>query len=182
LKVFIDLGVMDGRSIKHFRLSHPQAGEFKIYGFECLPENIGGLGIVDYTLVEKAAWIHEGMVRFHNGHPAGGSVCSTKISAGISPDVYIEAPCIDFAQWMRNNLLADDYIIIKSNIEGAEYKLIERLNDQGLIRWVDKWFMCWHWDKIGMDKSEHDRIEAMLPEWFDWSDYGPRKDGKSFPL
>lgn len=181
-KIFIDLGVMDGRSINHFRQHHPEAQEFKIFGFECNPENILNLKVVDYTLIDKAAWTYDGAVRFYTGAPAGSSLISSKISAGISPDVYIDAPCVDFAKWMRENLNEDDYIIIKANIEGAEYGLIEHLHEQALIGWVDKWFMCWHWHKIGMTKEEHDRIEAMIPKWLDWKKHGPRKDGKSLPL
>jgi FkbM family methyltransferase len=177
-KIFIDLGVMNGRSIEFFRKHHPESRQFEIFGFECLPENLKKIneGVADpgiFTLIPAAAWIVNGTVRLYRGGMKGSSVCPEKSTGGISPDNYIDVPCVDFADWLKTNFKPDDYIILKMNIEGAEYRIIENLKENGLIPWISKWYISWHWHKIGMDKAEHERISAMVPGWHPWRTGGP---------
>lgn len=174
-RVFLDLGTLDGRSIQFFRDNHPQAADFKFYGFECLPANLEKLRRrrLPFTLIDKAAWTYDGTVRFHPGKPDGSSVYGQKITGRVRPDVFIEVPCLDFAEFLRPMIEAGDEVSVKMNVEGAEYPLIEHLHAAGLIPGVFRWYMCWHAHKIGMAQKEHDRIEALLPRWFPWTPYKP---------
>lgn len=169
---------MDGRSVKFFRENHPQGDEFEVYGFECLPDNLSALSGTDYTLIRAAAWTENGHIRFHPGKLDGSSIYGTKKTGRVRPDRYIEVPCVDFAQFLSARFTKEDYLVVKMNIEGAEYGIIEHLHDLGMTDWIDKWYVCWHWHKIGMKKAEHDRVEAMIPAWYPWHPYGPNSAEK----
>lgn len=176
-RIFLDLGALDGSSTRFFQAHHPQASGFSYYGFECLPANLEALRRqpLPFTLIPQAAWTHDGAVRFHPGNPDGSSVYGNKITGRVRADVFIEVPCLDFAEFLRPLIDAGDEIQIKMNIEGAEYPLIEHLQAAGLIPGVARWYMAWHAHKIGMAKKEHERIAAMLPGWFPWPP--PHKPG-----
>lgn len=170
---------MDGRSIAFFRKHHPQSDGFEVYGFECLPENVTRLKyaiiqgeIAPFTLIPAAAGVGDGWAKFYPGKADGSSLIASKRTGGINPSKFITVPCVDFAGFLIENFTEDDYLIVKMNVEGAEYAIIESLYKHGLIHWIDKWYICWHWNKIGMSKAEHKRIEAMIPKWYPWMPEG----------
>jgi FkbM family methyltransferase len=52
--------------------------------------------------------------------------------------------CIDFSQWIKNNFSKEDYIFIKMDIEGSEYKILPKMIDEGTINYVDALAIEWH--------------------------------------
>ena len=169
-KIFLDIGAYNGVSAEFFLANHPQAKEFLIYSFECDSRNIEILKNkqLPINLIEKAAWVTDGFVRYYYGMSDGGTLYSTKRTGNINVDVYSEVPAIDIAKFIMDNFTKDDYIIIKMNCEGAEYDIIPHLQKHGLISWIDRWYIQWHWYKIGLDAEEHNKVCYMLPRWYEW--------------
>lgn len=183
-KVFIDLGVMDGRSLKFFYENHPEGPEFYYYGFECMPRNLVDLPskLFSYSrdlmekviIVPKAAWTYRGHVRFYTGKLDGSSVRPDKTTGRINHENYTDVECLDLADFIRSRFSPEDEIIIKMNVEGAEYQLIRHLHSNGLIPWINKWYVCWHQHKLSdMPISEHEEVQSLLPKWFPWHPGGP---------
>lgn len=171
MNVFLDVGAYDGMSAEFFRRYHPQGKEFKIFSFECDHRNIHKLRNrtdLDITLIEKAVWVDDGQIGYYYGKDDGGSLYSTKRTGGISPSNQYQVDAIDLGRWIRDTLTDDDYIILKLNVEGVEYDIIPHLHTMNLIGWVDKWFVQWHWDKIGIPKQKHDQVESLIPAWHPW--------------
>jgi FkbM family methyltransferase len=52
--------------------------------------------------------------------------------------------CIDFSLWIQQKFLKDDFIIIKLDIEGAEYDLLEKMIHDNTIDYIDEFYIEWH--------------------------------------
>lgn len=45
-------------------------------------------------------------------------------------------PCFDFSGFIANNFTRDDHIVIKMDIEGAEYDVLEDMIARNVIQWI----------------------------------------------
>jgi FkbM family methyltransferase len=52
--------------------------------------------------------------------------------------------CIDFSQWIKNNFSKEDYIFVKMDIEGSEYKILPKMIDDGSINYINDLAIEWH--------------------------------------
>jgi FkbM family methyltransferase len=168
-KIFIDIGGWTGVSAEFFLKNHPKANEFDIFTFECDKKNIEIIQKknLPITLIKKAVWSRNGKIKFYfsnGGTKAGGTIYSSKKTGHIDDSNYYEVECIDIAEFIRF-FNEDDYIIMKLNCEGAEYEIIPRLKDEGLLHWINKWYVQWHWDKIGISKEKHDQVARMIKSY-----------------
>lgn len=150
-KIFLDLGCHEGQSTRWFINNHPDPYGFEIFQFGD----------------DNLAWIYDGYLRLYTGETEGSSIFSGKITDGVSPDIFKTRPCVDFGSFLMRNFTKDDYIICKMNIEGAEYGIIPHLKSMGLLDWVDRWFIQWHYHKVGIDKSVHDQVSTLV-KWNPW--------------
>ena len=57
-------------------------------------------------------------------------------------DVLVES--IDLSQWIMDNFSKEDLIIIKMDIEGAEYTVLPKMIKDGSIDYINKAFIEWH--------------------------------------
>eukprot|EP00756_Hemistasia_phaeocysticola_P049178 Hpha_TRINITY_DN23619_c0_g1::TRINITY_DN23619_c0_g1_i1::g.57482::m.57482 len=56
-------------------------------------------------------------------------------------------PAVDMARWMREVLRAEDFVVLKMDVEGYEYRLIPHLFDHGLLHaLVDELYLEMHSD------------------------------------
>ena len=88
-----------------------------------------------------------------------------KITGHVNRNTHYKVPCIDIAKFVEQ--FKGSYIVMKLNVEGAEYNIIPHLKNEGLIDWISKFYVQWHWDKIGITKAEHERIAGMIT-WYPW--------------
>jgi len=168
MKRFLDIGAWTGASAEFFLRNHPKAKDFEVISFECDKRNIEVIKKkhLPITLVEKAAWVHDGTIRFYPGlgpTKAGGTVYAGKKTGGVNGKVFQEVECVDITRY-----LDADYTIVKINAEGAEYDIIPYLYECGLLHKVNKWYVQWHWDKIGISKQRHDEVGNMI-NWSPWN-------------
>ncbi len=167
-KIFLDLGSHVGESVRYFRKHY--GTEHEIFCFEPLPDNIKALKQIDGIMVMPyAASTFDGSAQFYTGLPQSGSLSDQKRTGGLDGKTHIQVKTIDFAYWFKD-LVTGDYvpeITIKMNIEGAEYEVLNKFELWGLFPFVHRWHINWHYKKIGLDKSEHDRISNLI-EWESW--------------
>lgn len=163
-KIFLDVGGFDGCSTQFFRKHHPNADEFEIFIFEPLPENIEKLKeLEDVTVIPSAVTCYNGKISLYTGMSESGSVFQEKRTGGLNGKDFKKVNCIDFVDWFIENIEPEDYVIIKMNIEGSEYEIIQMMQDEYIIEWIDKWFVQWHYEKIKLHPGAHERIKAMIP-------------------
>ncbi len=56
----------------------------------------------------------------------------------------IEVESIDLSKWIINNFSKEDFIVLKMDIEGAEYKIIPKMFEDGSVNYINYAFIEWH--------------------------------------
>lgn len=167
-KVFIDLGAYNGDTIA-LALKHIP-GITQVYGFEPLEgpykemcERFQGRG---YYLRRAAGDIEVGEAKVYVGSAYGDISSSLNINnPNCDPERYEVISKIDFPEWLRGNFSgAGDrpYIILKMNIEGGEYAILDKLLSDKTIRLIDELYCDWHWYYIGVSEAEHHQLVRRL--------------------
>lgn len=170
IKVFLDIGAHKGESVDFFRKHHPQGTEFEYYCFECDKRNIEILRERnDIHLIEGAAWVSDEPVKYYFGVDDGGTMYGGKTTGEITSNNWYMVNGIDLASFIKR--IWADYIVIKMNCEGAEYNIIPHLEQNNIINCIDKWYIQWHWQKIGLSEAQHNKVAGMIPEFWEWQVY-----------
>ena len=56
----------------------------------------------------------------------------------------VEVPAIDFAAWLTKNVKLEDYVVVKMDIEHAEYAVLPRMLATGAACLVDELYLECH--------------------------------------
>lgn len=134
MNVFIDCGAYDGDSIEEFRnwrkVSFPDKQDWIIHAFEPNPKFDNNLKKKsdDNTFIHKqAVWIEDTELEFavdQTDTPLGSTLMSGKTAIwDTMPKIKVEA--IDFSNWIKR--FEDDFVVVKMDIEGAEFKVLEKM-------------------------------------------------------
>lgn len=168
MKAFIDCGVHKGEGLKE----HARECD-EVFLFECDPDICKALekefnknDLTGFPLVffrNQAVWNKSGEIDFYKSveNTTGGTVVNGKMSAGVRYADPIKVPAIDFSQFLKSRYLVSDYVIVKLDIEGAEYQVIRRLIDDGTIWLVDELLVEFHHEKVGRKRDE---AQALIKE------------------
>lgn len=174
MKVFLDAGAHDSCSARLFRHEQDPNNEFLIYSFEIEPDFVDNFwDIPNLVFINKAVWIEDCKISFYrdifDSRKAGGSLLKEKISGKIDREHPIMVEALDFSKWVRENLSKDDHIILKMDIEGAEYKVLNKMIREGTFNYIDKLLIEWHWYKVGVSRKQHNKlvskINIPIEEW-----------------
>lgn len=77
----------------------------------------------------------------------------------------IKVPCIDFVEWIEKNTTENDYIVIKLDIEGNEYSILEKLIKSKCMNQIAKMYIEWHGHFMADPKKfklRQENIEKIL--------------------
>ena len=101
---------------------------------------------------DKAAWIDDCELDFVIGaRDAQGSTLLVNDKKGNISTNIIKCQCFDFSKWVINTFNKSDYINLKIDIEGAEYKILPKMIAEGSIDYINKIEIEFHIRKM---KSE----------------------------
>ena len=189
-KLFVDCGFNAGQMLERFVRALP---EFLFYGFEINYEyfaesavelqnrhtNILGLNF-------SAVSDHEGMASFHiAGHRRGmlRAEATTVLSdfhqkqfeffeAEIIEARSNNVPAIDFSRWLKEmvarHTTADGskpFVVVKMDIEGAEYAVLEKLVHDGTITLISELMVEFHTQQFDQkQRPRYARREAGIRE------------------
>lgn len=168
-KVFIDAGANKGQSIDHFINIIPDWKEYEIHLFE--PDSRCSIYLSKYKdipniqLHKQAVWTHNGTVKLYlAGSPTGNSVVHEKVNVNINK--YVEIACTDLSSFITEKYLPEDYIIVKIDIEGGEYEVLEHLLHTKAVTYIDELFVEFHKDKIPgkLSQNQHNNLIAKYKE------------------
>lgn len=166
--IFIDCGAHNGCSVRAYvkRFGPPA----KIYSFEPNKKFHPSFKDVSYTWISKAVWIYDGKIEFYHGKNSSeesSSVIQSKIN--VSKKNHETVDCVDLSQWILRNFNHQHHLILKMDIEGAEYPIISKMLNEGSFSYIKRFFVEFHWDRIGMTKKSHDEFVAKIPlKWEYW--------------
>jgi FkbM family methyltransferase len=172
-KIFIDAGANDGCSVKKFRQIIDKNNQFMIYSFEVDPIFSACFdNIKNHMFINKAVWIKNGKQKFYRSSAIlkdGGTLIKEKITGELDKKNPLLVDTLDFSKWIIENLSIEDYIILKMDIEGAEYKVISKMIKDGSFSYIDELYIEWHRSKIGITKKEHneliEKIKIPMKKW-----------------
>lgn len=157
-KVFLDCGAHDGCSVRKFLDVIEDAKEYDIHSFEPNP-NLESYHPVGHAVFHKfAVWIEYGELSFYNFSTTGGSsllkeknernVMKTSQKPkwmqkfGLPEEIKVNS--IDLSGWIKTNFTKDDYIILKMDIEGAEYEILKKMFVDDTIDYINELWIEWH--------------------------------------
>ena len=156
-KVLLDCGANHFQGLKKLIKDLSIDSEWVIHSFEPnhniqidVPNNV--------NLHRKAIWIKDDILPFavessradinSNVNTGGGSTLNMNalIQDPSSPVGFtkISVATIDFNEFIKNNFSKEDYIVVKMDIEGAEFEVIAKLIDTGVIHYIDYLFIEYH--------------------------------------
>ena len=169
--VFVDCGGNNGCSIRRFRAEFDPKGRFELVTFEpnesyrdCYS------GVPRHRLVEAAVHDREGTQDFFLDREDGdGSTLFanklTEANGGygtLDTAHPVTVKTIDLSKWLLENTAESDYVILKLDVEGAEYDVLEKMIRDGSIRRLAHLFIEWHWNKVAVPKDRHDAVVREL--------------------
>jgi len=167
-KIFIDVGAYDGDTVKQFfnwgnLVDDPN--NYTIYALEPNPDMKKQLLDVEsqyenVTYIPKAAWVEDGTIQFavdKTPTPLGSTAMSSKTNIW---DVFdkVDVEAIDFSNWLKQ--FKNDYVVVKMDIEGAEFPVLNKLLDDGTIDIIDHLWVELHPNKV-KDFTTTDKEELV---------------------
>ena len=171
-KLFIDVGSHLGESVRRFYREVEDADLYEIYCFEPdmetfkqLDANVGH--IKNVNLINAMAGVKDGLETFYPAanNNEGGTTLQGKLTGGVNYTKPTTVESIDFNRWLQSNVNDGDKVILKVNIEGGEYNLMEHMlgKTDGLI---DTCYMQLHAHKfdMGQQRSRFQKIESEFYE------------------
>jgi len=148
---YFDLGVCYGREIGIMEekiLPFLKIEEYKIFGFEpcqgCFDNLNKRYKNNNVSLIKAAISNHNGRSYLYHSFKSGGkytpignSLFATKYN--VKEDDYEEVDCILFSEWLLKNVptYKEDFNIIRTNIEGAEWHLFNDLKNNNLFKYIN---------------------------------------------
>lgn len=135
-RVYIDLGVniKQANSVQEFynAVGVEQWASWEVHGFEPNPlfadELVKHSRKLGYNFHAAAASATDGNLTFYydkQGHPQSGSLQKEGRDA-VAPDKTV-VPAVDFGKFLLRTVRPEDFVVVKMDIEGAEYGVARQL-------------------------------------------------------
>lgn len=175
-KVYIDLGARTGDSVLDFIGARKSAGaekfgpgrtDFEIHAFEpstgsflVLQRLLNNLG--NAYAHNAIAYIADDLVEFSCDDGKALDYCIAKYDRWRKKPRYIgrvkRKPCIDFIRWFKKTCVEKpaDYVVLKMDIEGAEFDILPLMISSGLIAYVSELYVEFHndlGDAVGLKEA-----------------------------
>ena len=158
--IYIDCGGHTGQSIERFvKSKFYKKDKYEMYSFEPI-EHLSAVyrDREDINFIGKAVWIKDGFVDFFISKKKkmsqGSSLIKEKTSGKLDKENPVNIPCIDLDKWIKENFSKDDNIILKMDIEGAEYEVLQHMIDNGSIKYLNRLYMEFHYNRLNGKVAE----------------------------
>jgi FkbM family methyltransferase len=174
-RVFVDCGSNTCKVLGE-RIERGLENEF--FAFEPQPELAGcveearrlhpGVAIRFFA---QAVWVHDGTMDFYlatewgPNHKGGSTLLAghTRNAAKVDYSRPVAIECIDFSRWIRRNFSRRDYLVVKMDIEGAEYAILEKMLADGTIDYLKELIVEFHWQmNETLSRERHEALRAAL--------------------
>jgi len=152
--------------------------ETEFFAFEPQPELVACVAEVRRRYPEtairffnKAVWVRDGVMDFYlatewgPNHKGGSTLLAGHVKNASKVDYSrpVAVECIDFSRWIRRNFRRRDHLVVKMDIEGAEYPVLEKMVADGTIDYVAELIVEFHWHmNENLDQARHDALRAAL--------------------
>ena len=114
-------------------------------------------------------WIENSFVNFYIDNTkasVGSTILKQKVIWQKWPDyTQLQVESIDFSLWLKNSFKSEDEIILKMDIEGAEYDILNKMIKDETIKLIKKLFIEWRRKKVGISKSTHEKMVNKIKQY-----------------
>jgi FkbM family methyltransferase len=152
-KIFIDGGARVGESIEIYVKNNPDLIGCDIHLFECNPNHLDKLNTLqtkypEYNMEvhQLALWNSEGEQDFYFSIDIWGDLgCTLNKDKGekLDLDNPIKVKSISLSNFL-NQFNDDDYVIVKLDIEGAEWEVVNDLIETNQLSKINELYVEWH--------------------------------------
>jgi len=87
----------------------------------------------------------------------------------------IQVKSIDFSKWIKTNCLESDFIVLKLDIEGVEYQVLEKMLEDDTLKYIDSLYVEWHYwvfdnqePYINRQQTIMQKIKELNIRYADW--------------
>ena len=184
-KILLDCGSHFGKGLRKQIEINKIDSSWKIYAWEANPYTYQlfldnpRFKHLDLTAYQAAVSKEYGIIKFNiqmssnkDGSPAKSGTGSSIVSldewrpAGSKPFIEeVEIPKINLSDWMFKNLSEEDYVILKMDIEGAEYDTLEQIILDGHLKFIDKLYIEWHSTMFSEPEKYKLREDKIIEEF-----------------
>jgi FkbM family methyltransferase len=152
-KIFIDGGARVGETIEVLLNKREDLKGCDVYLFECNSDHKITLEEIaktnknyNFIVRDEAIWKENCEMNFYISNDRWGDLgCTLDPNKRESLDLANPriVKTINFSEFLFN-FDKDDYLVVKLDIEGAEYEVIESILDSGAISRINELFIEWH--------------------------------------
>ena len=180
MRIFVDLGAYRGDTLELAMLTCPPFDRY--YAFEPCKASFRTMekafkGRPGVECIHAAAGTSDGTTKlFHHQDAAGWfrrifanenaeeghSTMAAK--SNVDPRSFETVPVVDLSRFLREHAKPEDEVVLKVDIEGGEYDLLEKLLADGSFELVDKLYCEWHRHKMPVAEGRHETILRKLAE------------------
>lgn len=161
--IVVDLGSAEWGSEKSIEKLIERFKPDTVYAFDPAPaaplRERYKLNGADVIFDRAAAWTHEGIV------PWSGSGTTGNVLGYGLPDRPVE--CFDLAAWL-DKLDPAEPVVLKLDVEGAEYELLAHLIETGAIRHVRLVLVEWHARQVEQELLDRLAVLSELVPVEEW--------------
>ena len=143
-KIFIDCGFYIGNGTNRFKKTKEYDEDFVCYGFDASFKDIEKVNYEGSILSDKAIWTHDGIIDFYESGRGKGRCNGVFSNPAARKENILQVPCINFGKWIIDNFDIDDFIVLKLDIEHAEFEVLQSMIDDGSIKYIDIAYIEFH--------------------------------------
>lgn len=161
-KIFIDCGANDGCSLILFSKIYSDYKDFTVYSFECsnqfyskLVPTGNTLGFKEFYPIKKAVWISDGKKKYDGWQ----LIDTSTVDDGDGVE------CLDISRFILDTFSKDDHIILKMDIEGAEYRVVDKMFNDGTLSYINEFYGELHGPKKGYTEGDNITVLNQLSEF-----------------
>ncbi len=165
-KVFVDCGGYDGCSAIMFLMKNP---DFDCITFEPNPALWDYYRDIPNILHKKAVYTYDGKIDLMidpidgdgSSVVAGKRIDFTKQIADQDCPV-LRVPCVDLARVLLELAAQYQEIVLKLDVEGAKYDILERLFETSVIDKISRLYCEFHGHKMNLENDRHAALMKKL--------------------
>lgn len=181
-KILLDCGSHFGKGLRRQIDLHNINESWKIYSWEANPytyekfvanERFKHLNVTAYNAAVSGS---DGRIKFNiqsstdrQGNLSKSGTGSSVITldewrpVGTKPFIEeVEVEKINLSRWISENLNTNDFVILKMDIEGAEYETLEQMIWDDNLKYINKMYIEWHSHMFTDPKKYKDREDKIL--------------------
>ena len=154
-----------------FRKDFDPEGRFEIVTFEPNAVFAGCYSALPrHCLIQAAVSDRDGIQDFFStaktvmaAHFSETNSLEKQVASALWTPRIPPGPNVDLSGWIRQNTTIFDYLILKLDVEGAEYDILEKMIRDRTIRRLAHLFIEWHWDRVGVSARQTPEAAPFAP-------------------